>query len=94
MEKVTTSSDSQDDIAIKSTEVNEEGPSIQIDPIAEKKLVRKLDLILLPMFCLICKAMVPFEITYQKLTFLRRLREFHRQVCFAFSIFGLSVLPD
>jgi len=30
----------------------------EIDPIAERKLVRKLDFILLPLFCLICEFMV------------------------------------
>ncbi|KAF9446895.1 MFS general substrate transporter [Macrolepiota fuliginosa MF-IS2] len=45
---------STDDIAaVDSTKVEEEGSFAQIDPVAEKRLVRKLDLILLPMFCLI-----------------------------------------
>lgn len=45
---------SQDEIATKSTEVKEENYIHEdIDPVAEKRLVRKLDFILLPMFCLI-----------------------------------------
>lgn len=48
---------SQDDIAIESAK-SKEGVSIpQINPVAERKLVRKLDYILLPLFCLICKCL-------------------------------------
>ncbi|KAF9453602.1 MFS general substrate transporter [Macrolepiota fuliginosa MF-IS2] len=42
-----------DIVAVENTDIKEGGPFTKIDPIAEKKLVRKLDLILLPMFCLI-----------------------------------------
>ncbi|KXN84257.1 hypothetical protein AN958_12830 [Leucoagaricus sp. SymC.cos] len=48
-----TKKDSQDDIVVESTDVKEETYIHRdIDPVAEKKLLRKLDSILLPMFCI------------------------------------------
>jgi len=44
---------SQYDIAIESAKSKEVGSVNEIDPVAERKLVRKLDYILLPLFCLI-----------------------------------------
>jgi hypothetical protein len=65
MEKNVISSDSEMDIEVKHANVQVESPGLEeIDPVAERKLVRKLDLILLPMFCLICKFMVFAEIHY------------------------------
>jgi hypothetical protein len=53
---MSTKKGSKEDIAIESAAVKEESCVYkEIDPIAEKKLLRKLDSILLPMFCLICK---------------------------------------
>jgi hypothetical protein len=53
------------DMVIKRIDVQVEGSALEeIDPIAERKLLRKLDLILLPMFCLICKFMIFAEIHY------------------------------
>ncbi|KAJ3563381.1 hypothetical protein NP233_g8976 [Leucocoprinus birnbaumii] len=53
---MSTKKNSQDDIAIESAEVKGESSSSinqEIDPIAEKKLLRKLDFTLLPLFWLI-----------------------------------------
>ncbi len=47
----------QYDVAIESADSKEGSTVNEIDPVAEKKLVRKLDYILLPMFCLICKCL-------------------------------------
>lgn len=58
MERNVTSRDLKEDIEVKYVDALVESPPLEeIDPVAEKKLVRKLDLILLPMFCLICKLM-------------------------------------
>jgi hypothetical protein len=58
MEKNVSSSDSEVDIEVKHVDTHVGSPiPEEIDPVAERKLVRKLDLILLPMFGLICKFM-------------------------------------
>ncbi|EKM81338.1 hypothetical protein AGABI1DRAFT_99367 [Agaricus bisporus var. burnettii JB137-S8] len=47
------------DIEVKHDDAQVESTLLEdIDPVAERKLVRKLDLILLPMFCLICNAKI------------------------------------
>jgi hypothetical protein len=74
--------DSHDAIAIENTHVKEESSAAyeDIDPVAERKLVRKLDWILLPMFCIICGSM---HFLNRKQSFiLCRLHELYRQVCF------------
>ncbi|KAF5351232.1 hypothetical protein D9756_008302 [Leucocoprinus leucothites] len=51
---MSTEKDSQDDVAVESTDIKEEGSIVQeIDPVAERKLLRKLDFTLLPLFWLI-----------------------------------------
>ncbi|EKM81340.1 hypothetical protein AGABI1DRAFT_72253 [Agaricus bisporus var. burnettii JB137-S8] len=54
MERNVASRNLKEDIEIKYVDALVESPPLEeIDPVAERKLVRKLDLILLPMFCLI-----------------------------------------
>jgi hypothetical protein len=49
----------KEDMEVKHVDAQVKGLALEeIDPIAERKLVRKLDLILLPMFCLVCKLMI------------------------------------
>lgn len=68
---------SQDDIAIESAK-SKEGVSVyQIDPVAEQKLVRKLDYILLPLFCLICECLWLKTIPQRFILHSLRCHEFH-----------------
>jgi hypothetical protein len=53
----------KEDKEVKRVDAQVESSALEgIDPVAERKLVRKLDLILLPLFCLICKSMAYAEI--------------------------------
>jgi hypothetical protein len=48
------------EVTLKSSEaLSGDAVSLDIDPVEEKKLLRKLDFILLPLFTAICESLIP-----------------------------------